>query len=105
MSSFWKVLLGALVTLPMLAYFTGTLVASGADSPEQPRPAVISETPSTGLSPSNLSSPSSTEDPDGEGPTAPRADDDHSEPDEAQSDDNSGDESGDDRSDEDEDDD
>lgn len=43
---FWKVIVGLLLTLPLGAYITGTLVASQADMPSERAPVVLDATPS-----------------------------------------------------------
>ena len=46
MSTFLKVALGLLLTLPLGAYITGTLVASQADMPQDRAPVVVDSPPS-----------------------------------------------------------
>ena len=43
MSTFWKVMVGLLLTLPVGAYVTGTLVAADPGLPAERRPIVISD--------------------------------------------------------------
>lgn len=47
MSTFWKVMIGLVLTLPVGGYITGTLVSSQADLPRERTPIVISDAPSS----------------------------------------------------------
>ena len=64
MSAFWKVMVGLLLTLPVAAYVTGTLVASQADLPDRRSPVVISDSPSQGATPSQDPTGIATEQPE-----------------------------------------
>lgn len=59
MRTWWKVLIGLTVGLPMAAYVTGSLLASSAVSPPRPDPVVIEDAtrPSTGATPTLRPSP------------------------------------------------
>jgi len=59
MSTFWKVMVGLLLTLPIGAYVTGSLVASEAEMPSERTPIVISDVPSDEAS--NSKRPDSSE--------------------------------------------
>lgn len=59
-STFFKVALGLLLTVPLGAYIAGTLVASQADMPDQRPAVVISQTTSGTAGPSETTSPSPT---------------------------------------------
>lgn len=52
MSMFWKVAVGLLLTLPMGAYITGTLVASQSELPTERAPIVVTDTSAGDASPS-----------------------------------------------------
>lgn len=58
MSTFFKVALGLLLTLPLGAYIAGTLVASQADMPDQRPAVVISQATSGTAGPSETARPS-----------------------------------------------
>ncbi len=58
MGTFWKVMAGLLLTLPLAAYITGTLVVSEADMPTERTPIVISEAPSLSPEPGSSARPS-----------------------------------------------
>lgn len=58
MSTFFKVALGLLLTLPLGAYIAGTLAASQADMPDQRPAVVISQTTSGTAGPSETARPS-----------------------------------------------
>lgn len=64
MSTFLKVAIGLLLTLPLCAYIAGTLVASQADMPGARPAVVISGTPSDAATPRPSPAPSPTRSPD-----------------------------------------
>jgi len=71
MSTVWKVIVGLLLTLPMAAYITGTLIASRADMPTERSPIVISDSPSSKSEPSKKPRPRGDASPDRTDPPQP----------------------------------
>ena len=57
MGTFWKVMVGLLLTVPVGAYAIGTLATSQADMPAERDPMVISDSPSDETTKSRKSSP------------------------------------------------
>lgn len=51
MATFWKVMLGLALVLPVTAYVAGTLVASSGESPRDLSPVVIEDSPSKAPTP------------------------------------------------------